>query len=1045
MNRFNWRTLFYRLPRLTILTILIILAGALGALLTLGRQEDPTLIERFGFVLTTMPGADAERVEALVTDPIEQSLRELVEVEQVDSTSRANISQINIQIDEALSEAEVDDAWTLIRSQVEQARARLPAEASVPVVERQYIGAATMIVSLVWEEDREPELAIMSRMAQNLADDFRNHSGTEEVNILGLPTEEIRVVMDTDALAAAGLSTRQAAAFIANSDARTPAGQLRTGGSNLNLEVDGAFDSISRIRSAPLFQRNDGSSVRVGDVASVSKGLRDPPDVLNYTDGKRSVLVAAFIQPQQRVDLWAAGAREILSDFKANSPSSISVDLVFDQSVYTEARLNGLAKNLAFSALIVFGVLFFALGWRSALVVGLALPLTMGLVLILFNFFGIPLHQMSVTGLIISLGLLIDNAIVVVDEYDQLRMKGVERLEAIDHALDHLFAPLAASTLTTALAFVPIATLPGGAGEFVGIIGLAVIFSVVSSFFLAMTVIPAVAGRFDSVNRMLGKKRWWRDGVTIDAVSDGYRWTVGVVLAFPPIGILVGIVPAMIGFSLGGSLPSQFFPQTERDQMQIELVLSPETSIAETVRTTERATELLLSEDGVTGINWTIGERAPRVYYNAFNSAEGLTNFAAGWVQLDGPKRARQIVSRLQDQVRDEFPEAQFLVVPFEQGPPISAPIEMIISGPDLATLNELGNEARRILYQTPGVTYTTSSLQLGAPKVTFEADEVASVLAGSRLVDLAQDVSAELEGVIAGSVLEGVEELPVRVLASERRRAELSDLRSKTIGAGPGDLGTPISALGDVRLEPDTAVITRRDGERINNIQAFLEPYTLPAPSLGAYRNLLDESDFDMPPGYEVTFGGEAEASGDAMSSLLALAIPLILMITGAVALVFNSFRMSLLVLTSGFLSMGMAFASVWLFNLPMGFNAIIGSLGLLGIAINGSIVVLTQLRSDEASMADDVVAQREVVVDATRHIVATTLTTMGGFVPLILTRDPFWLPLASSIAGGVFGSALLALYFVPAVFRIMTMRPFAKMLGFLTGSGRRSPAPAE
>ncbi|MEM7663675.1 MAG: efflux RND transporter permease subunit [Pseudomonadota bacterium] len=1045
MNGFNWRTLFYRLPRLTILAILIIFAGALGALLTLGRQEDPTLVERFGFVLTTMPGADAERVEALVTDPIEQALRELVEVEQVDSTSRANISQINIQIDEGLSEAEVDDAWTLIRSQVEQARATLPAEATVPVVERQYIGAATLLVSLIWEEDREPELAIMARMAQNLADDFRNHPGTEEVDILGLPAEEFRVVMDTDALAASGLSTRQAAALIANSDARTPAGQLRTGGSNLNLEVDGAFDSISRIRSAPLFQRADGSSVRVGDVANVSKGLRDPPDVLNYSSGKRSVLVAAFIQPQQRVDLWAAGARDILDDFKANSPSGISVNLVFDQSGYTEARLNGLAKNLAFSALIVFGVLFFALGWRSAFVVGLALPLTMGLVLILFNFFGIPLHQMSVTGLIISLGLLIDNAIVVVDEYDQLRMRGVERLKAIDHALDHLFAPLAASTLTTALAFVPIATLPGGAGEFVGIIGLAVIFSVVSSFFLAMTVIPAVAGRFDSVNRMLGKRRWWRDGVAIDLISDGYRWTVGAVLAFPPLGILIGIVPALIGFNLGGTLPSQFFPQTERDQMQIELVLSPETSIAETRRTTERATELLLAEDGVTGVNWTIGERAPRVYYNAFNSAEGLTNFAAGWVQLDGPKRAREIVSRLQSKVRDEFPEAQFLVVPFEQGPPISAPIEMIISGPDLATLNELGNEARRVLYQTPGVTYTTSSLQLGAPKVTFEADEIASVMAGSRLVDLAQDVSAELEGVIAGSVLEGVEELPVRVLASDRRRGELSDLRSKTIGAGPGEVGTPISALGNVRLDPDTAVITRRDGERTNNIQAFLEPYTLPAPSLAAYRELLDEAGFEMPPGYKITFGGEAEASGDAMSSLLALAVPLILMITGAVALVFNSFRMSLLVLTSGFLSVGMAFFSVWLFNLPMGFNAIIGSLGLLGIAINGSIVVLTQLRSNPDAMADDVLVQREVVVDATRHIVATTLTTMGGFVPLILTGDPFWLPLASSIAGGVFGSALLALYFVPAVFRIMTMRPFAKLFSAMTGSGRRSAVAAE
>ena len=1041
----NWRTLFYRLPRLTVLAIMVALAGGLGALLTLGRQEDPTLVERFGFVLTSVPGADAARVEALVTDPIETALRELDQIDELNSTSRANISQVNIQIDENLSESEVEDAWTLIQQQVERARAQLPQEAQPPEVERLYLGASTLLISLVWEDDRPPELAILSRMAQTLQDQLRNLSGTEEVETFGLPSEEIRVVMDPEALAASGLSIRQAAGILDASDARTPAGQLRSEGANLNVEVDGAFESIARIRAAPLVQRPDGTAIRVGDIADVSKGLRDPPNVLNFTNGQRSVLVGAFIQPGQRVDLWAARARAIVADFAETAPAGIDVRTVFDQSRYTEDRLSGLARTFGFSALIVFAVLFLVMGWRSAIVVGLALPLTVCLVLVLFNLFGIPLHQMSVTGLIISLGLLIDNAIVVADEYDQDRAKGMSPMEAIERSLSHLVAPLAASTLTTALAFVPIATLPGSAGEFVSILGTSVIFSVSSSFLIAMTIIPGVAGRFDYKRRSGGRRRWWRDGIVIDMVSDGYRWAVGAVLAFPPLGILIGVVPALIGFQLGFGLPSQFFPQTERDQMQVEFVLSPQTSIEETVRVTERATELLLAEEGVEGVNWTIGERAPRVYYNSFNTAEGLSNFASGWIQLDGPSRAREIVSRLQTKVRTEFPSAQFLVVPFEQGPPIDAPIELLIHGPDLTQLEALGNEARDVLSRTPGVTYTTGSLQLGSPKITFEADEAASAMVGARLAELAADLSAELDGVIAGSVLEGVEELPVRVLASDTRRSELSDLRSKTIGAGPSELGTPISALGDVRLDPDTAVITRRNGERVNIIQAFLEPYTLPGPSLQAYQALLEDEGFNVPPGYWTSFGGEAEASGDAMGNLLALAVPLILIITGAVALVFNSFRMAFLILTSGFLSVGMAFFGVWLFNLPMGFSAIIGSLGLLGIAINGSIVVLTQLRSNPDCMADDRIAQRETVVDATRHIVATTLTTMGGFVPLILSNDPFWLPLASSIAGGVFGSALLALFFVPAVFRLTTMRPISSFFKALFGRGEPKPVSAE
>ncbi|MFN7165279.1 MAG: efflux RND transporter permease subunit, partial [Hyphomonas sp.] len=268
--------------------------------------------------------------------------------------------------------------------------------------------------------------------------------------------------------------------------------------------------------------------------------------------------------------------------------------------------------------------------------------------------------------------------------------------------------------------------------------------------------------------------------------------------------------------------------------------------------------------------------------------------------------------------------------------------------------------------------------------------------------------------------------ELPVRIISSDSRRSTLSDLQGKTIGAAPGNTGTPLSALGSMELVPKTSTISRRDGLRTNQILAYLDPYTLPAPSLAQFQERLAESNFVLPPGYDMLVGGEAENSGDAVGNLAAVGIPLMLVMAGAVMLVFNSFRMMLLVMVAGVLSVFYAFFGVWLFNLPFGFNAIIGSLGLFGIAINGTIVVLSLLRANPAAMADDVLAQREVVMDATRHIVATTLTTMGGFVPILLTGDAFWMPLAAGIAGGVGGSALLALYFTPAVFRLSTMRLF-------------------
>ena len=270
------RTLFYRLPRLSVLFILVVLAGAIGSILTLGRQEDPTLVERYGFVLTTLPGADAERIEATVTDPIESAIRELPEVEEVQSVSRQNVSQVTIRIHEDLTEAEVDDAWTLIRGKVEGARASLPAGASTPEVNRLYVGAATMLVGLVWTGEGEPELAVMSRYARNLSDRFQNLPGTEETETFGLPEEEVRVVIDPEALAAAGLSMNQAAQLIATADARAPAGQVRGDTADVGVEIGGAFDGIARIRSVPLIQRDNGTALRVGDIADVRKGIEDP-------------------------------------------------------------------------------------------------------------------------------------------------------------------------------------------------------------------------------------------------------------------------------------------------------------------------------------------------------------------------------------------------------------------------------------------------------------------------------------------------------------------------------------------------------------------------------------------------------------------------------------------------------------------------------------------------------------------------------------------------------------------------------------------------
>ena len=1012
-------TLFYRYSRLSILAVLLLTLAGLGALLTLGRQEDPSLTERFGVIVTGFPGASAERVEALVTDPIEDSVRELAEIDEVVSTSRSGISLININIREDLNPTEVDQAWTQIREQVGAVRPFLPDGAGEPDVRRQYVGAATMIVSMGWPAEGEPNMAILSRLARDLEDRLRNVPGTEETNIFGMAEEEIRILADPDALAALGLTVNDLAGLISRADSKTPAGELRSDAVNLNVEIGGEFETLDRIRAVPVVEADGGEFVRLGDIAEIERGIRTPAPAMAYFNSERTIFVAAFLQPELRVDVWSDAAREAIAAFTAENPG-ISVDIVFAQSDYVESRLNGLTVNLGYSALIVFAVLFLLMGWRAALIVGSALPLTVLFVLFLINIYDEPLHQMSVTGLVVALGLLIDNAIVVVDEYQLRRAKGLPPLDAINTSLKHLFGPLLASTLTTVFAFAPIALMPGAAGEFIGMIGVSVIFAVVASFILAMTVVPAFAGWFDHNNYAEGRHSFLRDGLRFKPLEYLYRGILQAVVSRPWVGLVGGVILPVAGFAAATTLPMQFFPPTDRDMFQVEMVLPANTSIEETRRQMARATELIAAHEGVIDVGWTLGESPPRTYYNVIGNESAAPYLAAGWVRTESAEVTHDLLPGLQREMIAAFPQARFLTLPYEQGPPTAAPIELKIFGPDLATLDALGDEIRRILAETPGVTTTVAGMRMGEPVARVNVDEASAELAGIRLEDLANRLRADFDGVPGGSVLEGVEEMPVRVIATANRRASVSDLASAPLPASPesGILSAPVAALGDVGLSPEVASIRRQDGERMNPIFAYLEPFSLPAPVLDDFMTRLDAAGLEMPPGYTLQVGGEAEARGDAMGNLFGTALPLLVLMIGSVVLAFNSFRYAGVVFITGFLSVGLALFGVWLFGTPLGFNAIVGSMGLVGLSINGTIVVLSALRADPASRALDLTAIENTVVDATRHIISTTLTTIGGFVPLILSGDSFWLPFAAAVAGGVAGSAILALVFAPASF---------------------------
>jgi multidrug efflux pump subunit AcrB len=895
-----------------------------------------------------------------------------------------------------------------------------------------HVTAYTLITALTWRLDGEPNHALLRRLAEDLEDALRDLPGTKDTELFGDAREEVRVEVDAERLAALGLSADDVARSLAAADAKVAAGQLRGDRGELMIEVEGELDSLARVGATPLRYGDGGEVLRVDDVARVRKTVREPRDEIALIDGAEAVAVSVRMESAQRVDRWAVEAHAVIDAFRDGLPRGVELDVVFDQSRYTQGRFAELLGNLAFAGLLVAGVIWLMMGWRSALVVTLALPLTSLMVLAGMKLLGVPLHQFSVTGLIIALGLLIDNAIVMVDEVRHRLGEGLRPLRAIERGVQALAVPLLGSTLTTALAFAPLLLMPGPAGEFVGALSVSVILAITGSLALSLTVLPALVARIERAAAHVRGARWWRDGVRAPALLRLHRAALGVFLRRPWLGVAFAMILPAAGFLQSRHLVEQFFPPAGRDQFYVDLRMPLDASLATTRARALEARELLLGHPRVRRVHWFVGGSAPKFYYNFLEGEDGTPSFAQALVQLDSGDGVADLIRALQHELDAALPHAQPLVRQLEQGPPFEAPVELRLFGPDVGRLHDLGRRLRSVLAEVPGVEHTRATLSHGRPKLWMRLDQDAAYRAGLDNVEIARQLDGALEGALGGSLLEATEELPVRVQLARSDRAELARIDSlqlrapgRPVGAKAAPAWTPLSALGSMELRPVFATIPRRDGRRVNTVQGFTEAGSLPEIARADFERRIAAAGFALPPGYRMEFGGESAERDDAVDGMLAPAGLLALLMAGALVLSFDSFRMAAIIAAVAALSLGLALGALWLFGFPFGFMAIVGAMGLLGVAINDAIVVLAAIRDDEAATRGDPDAVHDVVVRSTRHVLATTITTMAGFTPLVLAGGGFWPPLAVAIGGGVVGATVLALYFVPSAFLLLTRRP--------------------
>ncbi len=483
-------TLFFRQPRLVMLALLVILSAGASALVSIGRQEDPTITNIFATITTVFPGADPARVEALVTAKIETELRTIPEIDTVESTSATGISVISVELVETIDSATIEQIWAQVRDAVADAQRDFPPGVLDPSFDSDGAGGYAAIFALTMPDGFSPTRA--AREAEALADQLRRVPGTSLVDLHGLPDEEVLVTLDPDAAAALGLTADEVSTAIAAADAKVQAGRLRGEETDLVLGITGEITSLDRLRAVVLREDAQGRVTLLGDVASITRGPRLPLAEAALHQGRPAILISAKLSEGLQVDRWMADIRAAVAAQSGALPWGLSVETVFDQSRYTTDRLAEVGLNMAIGVALVVAVLFVTLGVRSALIVAMVLPVVTLASVATLNALAVPIHQMSVTGLIVALGLLVDAAIVMTDEVGKRLRAGLSRLEAVAGSVRRLTMPLAASTVTTILSFMPLLLLPGPAGDFVGSIAISVIVMLAWSLIVATTITSAI-------------------------------------------------------------------------------------------------------------------------------------------------------------------------------------------------------------------------------------------------------------------------------------------------------------------------------------------------------------------------------------------------------------------------------------------------------------------------------------------------------------------------------------------------------------------------
>ncbi len=1015
-KRFDLTSQSVRFPSLTLIAVLLVMAWGLFYYFTMSRREDPDITILGAQVTTIWPGALTEDVEQYVSDPIEQLCEELPEVAELTSYSRSGISQLWVELDKDTPKDDVPQIWDRLRAKIQRLAPNLPQGCLQPLVDEEFFDTASHIFCISGASFTPREL---EAVAERIKERFSALPSAGRVSVVAAQPERIYLEFDPARLSQFGLHPSQVLDLVRAQNTLLPGGSIDAAGDTYSITASGEFTSLESIRNMQLLASADGQQLRLRDLGTVRYGYQDPPGLLCRVNGQPAVGVAIVMRQGENVVELGRQVDQALDEIRADLPDDLSITRVQDQPAQVEGRVEIFIHNLRDGVILVSVLILLFMGWRAAIPVVAAIPLTLVGTFALLSLLGTDLHQLSIAALIISLGLMVDDAVVVNDNVYRYLEMGLPPIRAAIEGTRDILIPDLTGTLTTMVAFMPLLGLRGDAGQFVRDIPIVVCCALAMSFLVSITVTPLLASLL-----LRPRSKPPREALMLpllELLRRAYRPLLAFTQRYRALSLTVMALLFAASVALFPLVGMQFFPGAERDQFVVELEAPTGTSITETTELARYAEELIAKQDGVRNFVTYIGGSGPRFYY-ALLSESNLPSFARIIVNTESVADAARLASLLQRELPGAVPGARVRAKLLEQGPPIGDPLQIEIEGENLAELTRLGGEVKAALAQVPGVVDIHDNFGRPSQQLRLVLDEAALRQTGLTQADVSSATATSFSGELVSSFRAPGREIPMVARLLPQYLSSTANLRRIFLHSPVSGQPVALSSLARFESVSSISQIQRSNGRRQYLVLAGTAVGVLPSNALQQIRPMVEK--VTLPPGYSLRFKGEAEESGEAFSGLGQATVVVLLLIMLILVAQFKSVRIGLVIFLTIPLSLIGVFLGLYLTGWPFGFIAGLGLTSLAGIVVNNGILmidfVILRLREGQSLSA----AITESGTERLRPILLTSLACVFGLLPLGLSGGSMWAPLSFTVIGGVLVCTFLTLIFVPLVFSAVGAR---------------------